>query len=220
MRKIAFVDWDDTISSIKKIKEAYFVYLSTWFPLDIIKKTYEESKIGGYFDANKHCVLLDDFMGLISGASRVSGDTRVWLEDWFEAEEKLFREFIFPDAELFLRTLVHNVYEVHILTLGTEWFQEEKIENSGLMSFISGITVTQDPTKIAAIGDLCDPITDDIVLFDDSWRVIDAVKQTFPKVFAVQVLRKDEDVSKKAARADAFARNLGEAIGAVLSRSR
>ena len=217
MRKIALVDLDDTLFDIKRFKKAYFDYLSAWFPPDVVTKTYEEAKAGGYFDADKHCTLLDIYMSSVSGHS---GDTCLYLEDWFEAEFEFFIECVFPDVELFLKTLIHNGYEIHILTLGTEWFQKAKIENSGLTEYISGVIVTQDPTKVSAILNICDPTTDEVLLFDDFWTVIDSMKIFFPKIYAVHVLRRNEYLDKRAARADAFARNLGEATGAILSRPR
>jgi len=219
MRKIALVDFDDTLLDIKIFKKAYFYYLGIWFPPDVVTKTYEEAKTGGYFNADEHCTLLDIFMSSVSGHA---GDTRLYLEDWFEcgAAAEFYKKCVFLDVELFLKTLIHNGYKIHILTLGTEWFQKAKIENSGLTQYISGITVTQDPTKLSAIPTICNPVEDNVWLFDDFGEVISAVKEAFPKITAIQVLRRDEYLDKQSSRADAVARNLGEATGAFLGRPR
>lgn len=219
MRKIALVDFDDTLFDIKRFKKAYFDFLGIGFSVDLVALTYEQAKKIGYFDADKHCELLG-YVVVSPFVSGVSIGVRSWLEEWFEQEQKMLQSLVFPDVELFLKTLIHNGYEIHILTLGTEWFQKAKIENSGISQYISGIIVTQDPKKVSAIPSICNPEEDSVWLFDDFGEVITNTKEAFPKITAVQVLRRDEYMDKQSPCADAIARNLGEATGAFLARPR
>lgn len=214
MRKIAFVDLDDTLFDIKKFKEECFNYLSLYFPTKLVSETYKQAKTGGYFDVDAHCLYLGKPIAEHFGAST---SAKSLVEDWLMSKQDMLKSCVFLDAELFLRLLGNKGYEVHILALGTEWFQKAKIEGAGLLQYISGYTVTKIPTKHRAILQLCDPRNDEIVLFDDSKLVIDSVKLIFPKIMAIQVLR-DGNSEKISENADAVAKNLEEAIGALLAR--
>ncbi|MEK7503148.1 MAG: hypothetical protein AAB556_01740 [Patescibacteria group bacterium] len=220
MRKIALVDLDDTLFDTKKFKAEYLTFLRglnngfEWVPLEIMAETYEKAKVKGYFDADAHCALLDEYIASETG---VLGKTKFWLEKWLESEKKMLESLVFLDTEPLFRILQHLDYPIYILTLGTEWFQAVKIEGSGLAGHVDGYVVTQDPTKRDAITAMCDPEKDEIILIDDSKKVIDAVKKTFPRVCAVQVLREDNP-AKVSSNADAIAKNLGEAMGALLSK--
>ena len=220
MRKIALVDLDDTLFDVKKFKTEYLTFLRglgsgfEWVPLKIMAETYEKAKAKGYFDADAHCALLDEYIASETG---VLGKTKFWLEKWLASEKKMLESLVFLDINPLFRIFEHLGYEIYILTLGTSWFQVAKIEGSGLMEYANGYVVTQDCTKKDAIMSMCNPTKDDIVLFDDSKKVIDAVKTSFPRIMAIQVLREDNP-TKVSSNADAIARNLVEATGALLSR--
>ena len=212
MRKIAFVDWDDTLSDIKKFTKMFLKFLDSFSCLfEPAEKSYHRAKTNNSYDPILHGRIVSDFY-------LTPEYVKNQIEKWFVSNQIELQNILYPDTKWFLRLLRGRGYEIHVLTLGVDWFQKAKIENSGLIQYISGVTVTQDPDKISAILNICDPVIDEVLLFDDFWTVINAMKVTFPKIYAVHVLRRDEYLDKRAVRADAFARNLGEAMGAVLSR--
>lgn len=214
MRKVALVDLDSTIFDTKKFREECFVFLEQFVPPRVVRRAYEEAKKGGFFDADLYHWHLDLFVS-VAMATRI--DTESLVKDWLSKVG--MEKFLFPDTELFLRLLAQHGYEVHILTLGTEWFQKAKIEGAGLLELLSGYTVTRYP-KVSAILTICNPAVDDVLFFDDHLGTIDSVKQAFPKIFSVQVLRYDEQEEKRSALADSVVNNLEEAMGTLLAHQK
>lgn len=215
MRKVAIVDLDKVLFNSEHFKNWYFEDLRNCFgdgfAFNNVEFTYKNAKSDGWYNTDLHFRELEK----ISGKS--SFELTRWVERFFVGLQDSHFNFLFSDAELFLQFLGSQGYEVHILTLGIEWFQKAKIESVGLLRYISGYTVTQNPTKCSDIKGLCDPTVDKIVLFDDSKVVVDTVKLMFPKIVTIQILR-DGNSEKISESADAVAKNLEEAMDALLAR--
>ncbi len=202
-KKFAFVDLDGVLFNIAAFKKRYFEFLVSIFDAadatEEVLTSYEASKEMGWYNVDRHIALL-------SAISLPACAIRSRIDDFMHNEAK---QFMYPDAAMFLRRLSDLGYETRIATAGVEWFQEEKI-GIQFLRHIVGVFTTGDPTKTSVIGRFADPEKDDIVLFDDTTRVIDWVKEFFPKVCAVQVRRDSWDGASD--KADFHVSNLEEAF--------
>ena len=176
MRKAAIVDWDDTLFDIEEFKREYFRFLGhhifTYAGFVDLINIYEKAKAKGWYDADEHIRLLVEKSPIEHNREKVIEDIKRFIQ---ETSQK----FLFSDAEPFLKYIANLGYTIYFVTLGTEWFQQSKIEHSGLAKY-GLVTVTQDPTKIKEVKNLRTHV-DRVLIFDDSKKVIEEVRNNFPR---------------------------------------
>jgi len=213
MQKIAFVDWDDVLFDLPSFKTAYFNFLAGRIQTSSVKahqivfKSYEEAKGKGWYDPDEHI----DALQRLTGHVQPRGEILFGIECFIARAAAIH---VYFDAEWFLKSLSNSGYEIYFVTLGTRWFQEAKIKHSGIENYGS-VVVTQDPTKVSAIEELCSLHNyrfDQAILFDDSRRVVESAREAFPEMKIVQVLRGDAPDKKTKKPGIAVIKDLCEVI--------
>jgi len=117
--------------------------------------------------------------------------------------------YLYGDALPFLRYW-QSKGEALVLVSSGNAFQKKKVRASGLDAFFRRVVVADTIDKVAPVRTAVRRSKDSVVFFiDDRKKFIDAVKRAFPRIRALQMIRRHDQ--KRSTRADAMVPNLAAA---------
>lgn len=118
-------------------------------------------------------------------------------------------EYFYADALPFLRYWQSKRKRTALLSRGNK-FQKTKVRASGVARFCKPAVVADTVDKVAPLRRIIKSTAErQIVFVDDTKHMVDAVKQNFPHVLVIQMVRGKKQ--ERSARADAIVPNLAAA---------
>ncbi len=117
-------------------------------------------------------------------------------------------QYLYPDAEKFLKFVRPRAEKLILISSGPD-FPKKKVEGTKLQTFFDEVRVVKQASKVLPLKKILKE-KDRAVFIDDKRKVIDEIKQAFPKVFSIQVRRRGE--MERSTVADAVVPNLEEVI--------
>lgn len=126
-------------------------------------------------------------------------------------------EYFYADALPFLRYWQSKKERIALLSRGNK-FQKRKVRASGVARFCKPVVVADTTDKVAPLRRIIKTATErQIVFIDDTKHVVDAIKQNFPHVLVIQMMRHKEQ--ERSTQADAIVPNLAAARRFILKAS-
>lgn len=184
-----FFDFDDVLFYTDPfIHGKQEIFARYGIPYDMYRMTYEQSKSGNentlqIYDMDAHIHILKNMFSDLNEEG-----IRHDMENLSVQSGK----FIFPDVSEIVQQLKSEGHWLGIVSYGQSDFQMSKIRHSGLVPYFDKIIVGKERKSIMlqpVISKISDG--DKIWFLDDSPKFLEDVKQTYPQIQTVQVMRKE-----------------------------
>ncbi|MFY9462558.1 MAG: hypothetical protein WAP52_00020 [Candidatus Sungiibacteriota bacterium] len=126
-------------------------------------------------------------------------------------------EYFYADTLPFLRYWQSKKERMALLSRGNK-FQKIKVRASGVARFCKPATVADTVDKVSPLRRIIKAAAArQIVFIDDTKHMVDAIKQNFPHVLVIQMVRRKEQ--ERSTHADAIVPNLAAARRFIESRA-
>ena len=197
------LDFDGVLFNDERFKRDYWrLFRRAGIPHRIRQDAYEESKKqhrGGY----RH----DLHLALIQ--KRIPTFRILGMERDIWKLLKRSNDYLYQDAKTFLRYWKSEGEPLALVSSGNE-FQKEKIRASGIARLFFVAIVADTSDKVNPIRTLLKRVRSERIFFiDDRKNVLEAVKQNFPHMTVIQMVRHKKQ--ERSRRADAIVANLAAA---------
>ena len=202
---LVIIDFDGVLFDDVRFKKKYeSLFQRAGISGETYEKTYQQTKKKGYYDPRIHIRLA---LGSGQGASVMEKNLFSQIKKFLDQS---FR-FIYGDVKKFLAFLKEEGINAVLLSTGDAVFQKHKIAKSGIHDFFDEVVIIPHASKIADVDLILRKIKPMSAIFiDDKKEVVEAIKNSLPAVYTIQMRRSDNEMPSR--NADLVARGFTEAL--------
>ena len=197
------IDFDGVLFNDTRFKKEYEgLFRRAGIDHETYEKTYTQTKKKGYYDPRIHIQLaIGEHKASSVMTKNLFSQIKSFLDDSFR--------FVYEDVKKFLAFLKEEDISAVLLSTGDAVFQKHKIAKSGIEESFSEAIIIPDSSKVADVDLILRKRKPVSALFiDDKKEVVEAIKNSLPSVYTIQMRRGESQ--PPARNADMVAKSFAE----------
>ena len=204
---VLIIDFDGVLFDDVRFKKEYeSLFRRAGISKEIYERTYQQTKKKGYYDPRIHIRLA---LGSGQGASVTEKNLFSQIKKFLDQSSR----FIYGDVKKFLAFVKKEGINAVLLSTGDVVFQKHKIAKSGIEDCFDEVVIIPHASKTADVDLILrrkKPVS--AIFIDDKKEIVEAVKNSLPSVYTVQMRRSEEAPGRNA---DLVARNFAETMAFI-----